>query len=161
MTMTPSNLISAFADATGANLALLRMPGDAEFGYVGSAIDPPQWFSISANSQYPHAAARLVNFLVNDLQSGAIMGTDRGVPLNPEVAEYIYEAQDAPGKEMFGLISRIQANSGRFVPLPPGGGEQEAITVRTSDSVLFGTSDAATAARQWLADFQQALDDAR
>jgi multiple sugar transport system substrate-binding protein len=161
MSFIPANLIGAFADASGANLALMRLPGDAEFSHVGSAIDPPQWFSISANTKNPHAAAVLVDWLVNSPVNGAIMGTDRGVPLNQEVANAIYDDQNASGQELFGLIGRVQQNAGRFVPLPPGGGEQQPITIRANEEVLFGRMTPQQAAQQWIRQFQQALDAAR
>lgn len=49
-------------------------------------------FAIGANSQHPHEAALLINYLLNDPEGVAIMGTQRGIPASKAAYSTLEEA---------------------------------------------------------------------
>jgi multiple sugar transport system substrate-binding protein len=82
-----TNQLANFRDATGSDdIVMLRPPSmtgvATENGLFGKAS---MFWSISARSQVPEAAARLVDFLVNDPQANSIQLLNRGVPSSPEI----------------------------------------------------------------------------
>lgn len=78
-----SNQVNAVQSATGNELTLLRPPTQ-----TGSAADAHLWFkssmylSAGAKTEHPEEVAKFINFLINDPEAGAILGTERGVPVN-------------------------------------------------------------------------------
>jgi multiple sugar transport system substrate-binding protein len=85
----PINNFQAFNDAAGGNTVLLRMPGETSGERRGYSTDPSMLWSIAAQSKHPEEAAKLLNFLTNDVDGAKKTLTQRGVPVNPEVAEAI------------------------------------------------------------------------
>jgi len=66
------------------------MPNEA--GHPGVHLMRANAWAINANTEHPAEAVKLINFLVNDIEAGEILGMSRGVPPNAEIAEAI-----APG----------------------------------------------------------------
>src|SRR5665647_3790127 len=73
------------AAAGGAKFSLVPIPTDdankAPYGY----LKPGMYWAVSAKSEHPAEAALFVNFMINDLDAGRILGTERGIPSNPKV----------------------------------------------------------------------------
>ena len=160
MLFAPSNQIGAYAAASGADLRLIRIPGESEFSHVGTTVLPSQFFAISADSDYPEAAGLFVSFLINDLQAGEIMGVDRGNPVNPYVAAHIAPYLTEIQREQVNFMERITAFAGPTVAQPTGAGEVQSITTRAMDEVLFGRQSTSQAAQAWLEQMQASLDTA-
>lgn len=158
MIFAPSNQIEAFSASSGADLALLRIPGESEYESVGTAVLPSQWFAIAAGTDYPESASRFVDFLVNDERAGAILGVDRGNPLNADVATAISSSLTPIQQETVDFMSRVMEHAGQAIAQPNGAGEQPAITQRAVDSVIFDRSTPEQAAQTWLNEMQAALD---
>lgn len=67
-------------------LGILAPPVTKE-GAKDLYLKPSMLHSISSKSEHPEAAATLVNFLVNSPESGAIFGTNRGLPASETALE--------------------------------------------------------------------------
>uniref|UniRef100_UPI000ED419E8 ABC transporter substrate-binding protein n=1 Tax=Miniimonas arenae TaxID=676201 RepID=UPI000ED419E8 len=160
MMLAASNQIDTYASSSGADLALLRIPGESEFESVGTSVLPSQWFAVAATTEYPQSAARFLDFLVNNEEAGAIMGVDRGIPLNAEIADAISDSLTPVQQEQVAYMNRISENAVPTIAQPNGAGEQPQITQRAVDSVIFGQASAEQAAESWLSEMQKALDSA-
>jgi len=86
-----TNQLANFRTSTGSEeIVMLRPPSMSgaatENGLFGKAS---MFWSISARTEVPDEAARLVDFLVNDPQANTIQLLNRGVPSSPEVLDSI------------------------------------------------------------------------
>jgi len=134
-----SNQLNAVASAAGDDIAILRFPGDSTEAHIGTWLRPTMTFAIGANTQYPEAAACFVNWLVNTPEAGEILGIDRGIPLNPEVADVVVgNLTDANEIAMAEFVDRIAANPGIAIPVPEISDDLQATLLTPSESAMFG-----------------------
>lgn len=154
-----SNQVNAVQKATGSDILLLRPPTKS-----GKADDAQLWYkssmylSASAKSKHPKEAAEFMNYLLNDPEAGAILGTERGIPVNTKVRDAITPSLDEVNKKVVDFMKSIESeiSPGGAVPLP-GGGQSETIQRRASDQVLLGTLDPAAAAKQYVTELKAAM----
>jgi len=147
-----SNQVNAVQSASGEELALLRPPTQ-----TGSSADSNLWYkssmylSAGAQTEHPEEVAKFINFLINDPEAGAILGTERGVPVNLTVRESISGSLEGANAKVVEFMDSIasEVSPGGSVPLP-GGGQSETIQRRASDQVLLGGLEPAPAAEQFV-----------
>jgi len=143
-----SNQVSAFDNASGEDIKLLRLPSRA-----GRASETKLWYkasqfwSVSAKSGNPDAAVEFVDFMVNSIEAGKIGLTERGVPPNTEVRDAIEGELNDSDKKVIAFLDQIKPELGD-TPLPPpvGAGNLPDIVKRYGQDVLFGKSKPADAA---------------
>ncbi|KAF4410269.1 MULTISPECIES: ABC transporter substrate-binding protein [Streptomyces] len=159
MTITYSNLLGAYTQASGEELKLVHIPGEHQYERPGTTVLPSQYYAISARSQHPEAAAELLSHLVNSAEAGKKIRDDRGLPFNTEVREAITPALDEAGRANAEYVDQVAENGAAAVPIPPAGGSGLNDTTSKLDSdVLFGRASPADAAKAWVAEMKQALD---
>ncbi len=97
-----------------------------------------QFFSVSAKTEHPAEAAKLIDFLVNSSEAVGLLGTDRGVPPNLDARASI-EADLEPGEQqVFDYLAAIEPELGPAPPPPPAGASKFADTLkRFGQEVLF------------------------
>jgi multiple sugar transport system substrate-binding protein len=76
--------IQAFVDASGTELKLWRLPAVTS-GKANMVNKASMYWSISADTKHPVEAAKLVDFLINDVDAAKVLGVERGVPANPDI----------------------------------------------------------------------------
>ncbi|GAB3743830.1 ABC transporter substrate-binding protein [Microlunatus parietis] len=156
MMLAWSNSVSALGTATGTELKLLKLPGETPT--PGIWLQSSQYYAISAKTEQADAAAKLINFLVNDERAASVLLTDRGVPANPEIRTAIADQLSPAGKVEVDYIDAI--GKIEFAPTfigPVGSTKVADITSRVSTDVLFERITPAEAAKQWLTESQQAI----
>ena len=72
----------------------------------GTYLKPSQFISIVATTQNPELAAKLVNFIINDLEANRILLAERGVPVPSDVLQDLSSRVDANTKAVFDYISK-------------------------------------------------------
>ena len=81
--------MEALRDASGQNLVALRVPTEDE-GEGGSFYYKPSMFwSASAKTEHPAEVALFLDFLANSEEAADLLLTERGVPANEKIREYI------------------------------------------------------------------------
>ena len=154
-----SNQVNAVQSATGNELTLLRPPTQ-----TGSAADSQLWLkssmylSAGAKTEHPEEVAKFINFLINDAEAGAILGTERGIPVNLKVREAITPSLEGANVKVVEFMAKIESEvtPGGSVPLP-GGGQSETIQRRASDQVLLGQLEPAAAAEQFVSELKSEM----
>jgi multiple sugar transport system substrate-binding protein len=134
-----TNQVGTLDEASGQDLKILRLPtttgkaADGQLWYKAS-----QFFSVSAKTEHPAEAAKLIDFLVNSTEAVGILGTDRGVPPNTEARASI-ESELEPGeKKVFAYLAAIEPELGPAPAPPPAGASKFADTLkRFGQEVLF------------------------
>jgi multiple sugar transport system substrate-binding protein len=154
-----SNQLSAYRQASGAELVVLRAPGETTAQGPGMWLQASQLYTISRRSEHPEAAARLIDFLVSDPRAADFIKADRGIPANPQVRQHLESSGlDASRQVEFAFVDRMsELVDGHFVIGPTGSTETLLILTRLNDAVLFGQVPPAEAARQLVAEMTDAV----
>ncbi len=81
----PASQYGNFADAAKKNLEMILLPGAAE----GTATMVPASLHLcmSSKSDHKEAAAKLIDFLINDEEANKLMKAERGMPASDKVRE--------------------------------------------------------------------------
>jgi len=156
MMLTWSNSLTALSKASGAELKLLKLPGEKPT--PGIWLQSSQFYTISARSKHTEAAAKLVNFLVNNQAAAKIIQSDRGVPSNPEMRTAIQDLLTPQGKVEAAYIGEIGKMD--FAPTyigPTGSTAVSEITARINTDVLFKRLTPEKAAEQWISESKAAI----
>ncbi|MGP0223501.1 ABC transporter substrate-binding protein [Paenarthrobacter sp. NCHU4564] len=156
MMLTWSNSLSALSKASGAELKLLKLPGEKPT--PGIWLQSSQFYTISARSKHTEAAAKLVNFLVNNESAAKIIQSDRGVPSNAGMRTAIQDLLTPTGKVEAEYIDQIGKMD--FAPTyigPTGSTAVSEITARINTEVLFKRLTPEKAAEQWLSESKAAI----
>lgn len=156
MMLTWSNSLSALSKASGAELRLLKLPGETPT--PGIWLQSSQFYTISARTQHTEAAAKLVDFLVNNESAAKIIQSDRGVPSNSEMRTAIQDLLTPQGKVEAEYIDQIGKMD--FAPTyigPTGSTAVSEITARMNTDVLFKRLSPEKAAEQWISESKAAI----
>ncbi|HKU34052.1 MAG TPA: extracellular solute-binding protein [Paenarthrobacter sp.] len=156
MMLTWSNSLSALSKASGADLKLLKLPGEAPT--PGIWLQSSQFYTISARSKHADAAAKLVSFLVNNESAAKIIQSDRGVPSNSGMRTAIQDLLTPQGKVEAAYIDQIGKMD--FAPTyigPTGSTAVSEITARINTEVLFKRLSPDKAAEQWISESKAAI----
>ncbi|MFB9651026.1 extracellular solute-binding protein [Pseudarthrobacter oxydans] len=147
----PINNYKAYNEAAGGNVVLLRMPGETTEERRGYSADPSMLWSIAAKSKHPREAAKLLNFLINDADGAAETLTQRGVPINPEVADAIKPKLGKDDIAFVDMVAAIQEDDLAPAYVYPKGASVVADTLKQlATEVEFGRVTPADAARTFL-----------
>jgi len=156
MMLTWSNSLTALSKASGADLKLFKLPGEKPT--PGIWLQSSQFYTISARSKHTDAAAKLVNFLVNNQAAAKIIQSDRGIPGNSEMRAAIQDLLTPQGKVEAEYINQIGKMD--FAPTyigPTGSTAVSEITARINTDVLFKRLTPEKAAEQWLTESKAAI----
>ncbi len=153
-----SNQLTALSNASGRPLELLRVPGESEFDRTGMYFKPAMYYSVSSKSKHPEAAAKLVDFLLNDPDAGAILLSDRGLPANTDVRAAVTDKFEDTDKQAAEFLTDLEDEivDGPVVP-PAGAGSVAEITKRLNAEVLFGRLSPQQAAEQFVQEVTLAI----
>jgi multiple sugar transport system substrate-binding protein len=153
-----SNLLSAYRQASGADLIMLRAPGETTAQGPEMWLQASQLYTISRRSEHPDAAARMIDFLVSDPRAADVIKADRGIPANPQIRAHLESGLDESRKVEFAFVDRMAGLvDGHFVIGPTGSTETLGIVTRLNDSVLFGRLPPAEAAERLVTEMNAAV----
>ncbi|WP_342023491.1 ABC transporter substrate-binding protein [Arthrobacter citreus] len=134
-----SNQLSALRTATDANVRMLRAPsatGNAEDN--GMYFKASMYWSVSAKASDPAAAATFVNYLANNEEAAKQMLVDRGVPVNPDMAEAIKPELSESDQTVVAFLDEIRPEvADAPKPSPVGAGGVQDVILRYVSEVLF------------------------
>lgn len=153
-----SNLLTAYSEAAGQDMIMLLPPGESNHEGPGMWLQASQLWTISANSEHPEAAAKLIDFMVNSTEAADFLGANRGIPANAEVREHLSADLTPVQQTEFDFIERVGEHAdGDFVVGPTGSTESVQILTRLNDQVLFGQLEPAAAAQQFVDELTAAV----
>ncbi|MFE5408585.1 ABC transporter substrate-binding protein [Microbacterium sp. NPDC056569] len=156
-----SNQVAALRDASGQNLVPLMVPTPDEGEDAAAYYKPSMFWSASAKTEHPAEVALFLDFLANSEEAADLLLAERGVPANDKIRAYITPKLDEVNQEVVDFLDKIAPRVGDAPPAtPPGGGAIETIIDQHTQRVLFGEQTPEDAAASFIAELQQALDDA-
>lgn len=110
-------------------------------------------WSITRTSPDVDEAAKLIDFLVNDSEAGAILQTTRGVPAAPQIREEVREQVDEVEVRSFEYLDTILEFGATATPIfPPGFGDVRDLYQRLYYEVAFERLTIEQAVEQFFAE---------
>ncbi|VVJ18808.1 ABC transporter [Amycolatopsis camponoti] len=151
------NLLPAYQKANGKPLNVAPYPTAAN-GDTGQYRRPSMFLSVSARSQQQDAAAKLVDFLVNDPEVGKIVGTDRGLAPNLKVRAQLAPSAKGADKTLYDYEAALEPKLGAAPPVPPkGAGAIQKLLQRTYEEVAFGRMSLDDAVSRFMSEAEKGL----
>lgn len=151
--------LTALAAASGANLKLLRLPGEAQASAPGPWYKPSMYWSIASTTKHPAEAAMFVDFLINDQEAAEILQTERGVPANQKIQQGLQSKLSPTDKAAVEYLNSLKVGDAPRVT-PKGASDIEKILARHTEDVLFGRATPDAAAKAFISELQQEIDSA-
>lgn len=153
-----SNQLSAIATNSGEEIELLRLPQEPGAGSNGMFLQPNMFWSAGARSGHQEEAAKLIDFLVNDPEAGAILGSDRGLPMNSTVLETIKDELPEADVVSMEFINELSGELEDAPTAPPNGaGDIPPMLERYGEEVIFGRMSPDEAAEAFLTEANSTL----
>ena len=114
-------------------------------------LKPSMFFSISADTKNPDAAVAFLNYLINSKEANDILLGERGVPINTDIAEYIYDKITPGEQKVVKFVTEVVAPNCSPIdpPDPKGSSELNAALRDIVEKVGFGEYTAEQAAQEY------------
>ncbi len=158
MEITWSSGLGLNSDAAGTQMDILRMPGESEFERTGMYFKPGMYMSVSADTEYPDAAAKFIDYFINSVEVGEQVLSDLGLPANTEVLAAIQDKLTPNEQIAAEFIADLQDEIVDAPPsMPVGAGEVQGILQRINEEVLFERMTPEEAAAQFRAEVEAVI----
>lgn len=149
MSMAYSNQLVGYQLLAKSNLGISMLPRGTKGGPSGHYYRPALIWSIGATTKHGEDAAKFINFFVNDVDAGKILGVERGVPMSPAVRKAILPSLNPTETETVNYINALADQVGSYPsPAPLGSTEFDQRVLRPiADELAFeriSVADAAT-----------------
>jgi multiple sugar transport system substrate-binding protein len=149
MSMAYSNQLVGYQLLAKSKLGITMLPRDKKGGPSGHYYRPALIWSIGATTKHGEDAAKFINFFVNDVDAGKILGVERGVPMSPAVRKAILPSLNPTETETVNYINALADQVGSYPsPAPLGSTEFDQRVLRPiADELAFeriSVADAAT-----------------
>lgn len=113
-------------------------------------LKPSQFFAISTDSKNPEEAAKILNFITNDVDCNNILFGERGIPLSSKTAEAIAPNLDETTQKVITFVNDVvSANSSQVnPPSTNGASEVNDLINKLQEQVCYGQLSAEDAGKQ-------------
>jgi len=156
-----STQLTALTNASGQTLVLLRPPASTPGGDPGLYYKASMYWSVSARTEHPEAAAEFVSYLANSEAATDLMLTERGIPASTAVRDRIAGKLAPTDAAAVAYVDAIADVVNPAPPIPPVGGSSSGeIFTRIGSDVLFDRTTPAAGAQAYVDELQASLDSA-
>ena len=144
----------------------LKKNTDHELGVVAYPGDPKaQWarasmyLSAARSSKHKDTAVDVINFLANDPEAGAVLGTDRGLPSNLDIRKQVADTVTDPNmKQTIAVENELGKTFGPSPAVPlKGHSKLKTELVRIAEEVQYGRQTPAAGATAFVAAAKAAI----
>ena len=113
-------------------------------------LKPSQFFAISSDSKNPEEAAKILNFITNDVDCNNILLGERGIPLSSKTADAIAPNLDENTQRVITFVNDVvSANSSQVnPPSTNGASEVNDLINKLQEQVCYGQLSAEDAGKQ-------------
>ncbi|MCL2463658.1 MAG: extracellular solute-binding protein [Micrococcales bacterium] len=162
LTFTQSTQITAYQAASGGQkFELVPLPTSDANQTPYMYLKPGMYWSVSAKSAHPAEAALFVNFMLNDPSAAAVLGTERGIPANPQMVTSIMSTLAATDQQAAQFDTQIAQSLGKAPEITPNGASTlDTVIARYIQAVTAKQQSPADAATAFIAELQGDIDNA-
>lgn len=121
------------------------------------AMHPDMYWSISSTTKHPHAAAKLLNFLVNSPQVAKTFVFERGVPINQSNLKLLSSSETSSDKKEVAFLNQVSKVASPQAPASPAYGQFGTQLATISQEVLFQKISPSKAAQELISQGNQDL----
>ncbi|NLS01756.1 extracellular solute-binding protein [Rhizobium sp. P32RR-XVIII] len=148
MGMAYSNQLVGYQLISKNKLAITLLPREKKGGPSGHYYRPALIWSVGATTKNGEAAAKFIDFFVNDVDAGKILGVERGVPMSPTVREAILPNLNPTERATVDYVNLLKEQVGDYpAPAPLGSTEFDQRLFRPlADELAFERTTPADAA---------------
>jgi multiple sugar transport system substrate-binding protein len=133
-----TNQVGAIQKVLGGDLVLLRIPGESAGTQPGMYLKSAMFWSIARSTSDQEAAAKLVDFLLNDDASIDLMLGDRGLPSNTAQRDRVLPMLPPDQALAADFIAALTPDLVEGPPVPPvGAGGVADIMLGLYETLLF------------------------
>ncbi|SCW40895.1 multiple sugar transport system substrate-binding protein [Rhizobium mongolense subsp. loessense] len=146
--MAYSNQLVGYQLISKNKLAITMLPRERKGGPSGHYYRPALIWSIGATTKNGEAAAKFIDFFVNDIDAGRILGVERGVPMSATVREAILPNLNPTEQDTVKYVNLLKDQVGDYpAPAPLGATEFDQRVLRPlADELAFERTTPADAA---------------
>lgn len=154
-----SNQFTAYQKTLPQKLGMTTLPIEEAGGPSGLYFRPALIWSIGKTTKHAEDAAKFIDFFVNDIEAGKILGVDRGVPVNLDVRAAVAPGLTDAERVSVDYIDFIADKVTSYPPpTPVGATEFDTNVMRpVADQLLFGTITVDEAAAKMIADGKRVM----
>ncbi len=139
-------------------LAIQVIPHGVNETKSGEYLKPGQFMSGYSKTKHPKEVAMFIDFMVNDPEATAILGSERGVPVNSSVREQMQSKLPDSEKAIFQFIDVVAKHSSPInPPYPQGYSEVDTSFKTASEQIAFGQGSPADVIQQFIDNANAAL----
>ncbi|WP_341487305.1 ABC transporter substrate-binding protein [Pararhizobium sp. A13] len=148
MGMAYSNQMVGYQLLMKGKLGISMLPRETKGGPSGHYYRPALIWSIGATTERAEEAVKFINFFVNDVEAGKLLGVERGVPMSPAVREAILPTLNPTERATIDYINGLKDQVGSYPPPAPIGSTEFDISILRpiTDELAFDTISVADAA---------------
>lgn len=148
--MAYSNQLVGYQLVVKNKLAATMLPREKKDGPSGHYYRPALIWSVGATSKNGEVAAKFINFFVNDVDAGKILGVERGVPMSPAVRAAILPTLNPVEQQTVQYIELLKDQVGAYPPPAPLGSQEfdQNVARPVADQLAFGKITVAEAAQK-------------
>jgi pectin-derived oligosaccharide transport system substrate-binding protein len=142
-----SNQLDAQAALTKNELGITTFPGDVHAAWARASM----FWSVYSGTKYKDQALDVVDFLVNSVPAGKILGAERGLAVNTDVRSKVEPTLTPYMKASVDFESALSSRFGTPPQTPPAGHtELRDNLVTESENVIYGRKKPAEAAKDFV-----------
>ena len=155
----PVNQIELWENASGGEFDIVRSPRDVNATHRSEIIEG-SYFTVAAaaTEAEQEAAAKLINFFLNDSGAADIFLLEQGVPANSEMGEHIKDSISDTQQKIVTFVNDAKIIAGPYITQPLGATEIEALYTSYADQVVHKMMTPQDAAEQFVIEAQAILD---
>ncbi|TCR83867.1 extracellular solute-binding protein [Rhizobium sp. BK376] len=150
MGMAYSNQLVGYQLVVKDKLAVTMLPREKKGGPSGHYYRPALIWSVGATTQHGEQAAKFIDFFVNDVEAGKILGVERGVPMSPAVRQAILPGLNPTEQATVKYVELLKDQVGDYPPPAPLGSTEfdQKVMRPIADQLAFGKITVAEAAEK-------------
>ena len=149
MGFTFSNQLVGYQAMMPNKLGITTVPGLGGGAPSGLYYRPALIWSIGGTSKNGEAAAAFIDFFVNDVEAGKVLGVERGVPMSRKVRDAILPTLNETERASVDYVNFLADKVSAYPPPTPIGSQEFGnLFGRTTDELAFGSITIDQAAQQ-------------
>ncbi|WFR63482.1 ABC transporter substrate-binding protein [Paenibacillus amylolyticus] len=120
-------------------LGIQVLPHGVNEQQIGEYLKPGQFLSGYGKTKHPKEVAMFIDFMVNDPEATAILGSERGVPVNSSIRAQMQPTLPEAEQAIFQFIDTVSKHSSEIdPPYPQGFAEVDTSFKSASEQIAFG-----------------------
>src|SRR5690625_46278 len=152
-----SSFLDGLQQNVGRPMEMHPMPGPNIS--EGLFLKPSMYFSITENSKHKKAAAKFIDFFVNDIEANKLILGERGVPGSSKVKEALLPEISDTQETIFEYVEWAEENSSPMGPPDPSGaGEVHELLENLYDEIIYEKTTPSDAAKYFRKEAEDILE---